>query len=585
MIIRIFSSTLPTFKELHFHEGLNVLLAEKSEGATSRQTRNAVGKSSMVEIVHFLMGADCPKDSLFRCNDLVEHRFGLEFILKNSSVEVERTCSNPSRVIVNNADMSDWAIKAKEDRQTGENIISNSKWREVLGKLIFNIPIDLPRFSPTFRSLFSYFARRVEAGAFMNPVQQYKNQQDWDYQVAISYILGLDWDIPREIEEIRQRESSLKTLRKELKTGVMETIMGSAATLKSKLTVADRKFKKLREQISTFQVLPEYRDLEREASELVVRISELSNENTIDEETVLELEAAIQDEKPPKLIDVRKMYEEAGIVLPETTIKRIEDVEKFHIAIVSNRRSHLQGEIESALQRVKQRQLEMERIDNRRREIMEILNTHGALDQFNKLQQEVNRVQAEVEELRKRHEIAEKVETTGADLSIERKQLHKRLMDDHKEQSEIIEEAIITFEDLSSELSEREGSLTIDPTERGPVFDVRIEARRSRGISSMQIFCFDMMLTILSQKKEIGPGFLIHDSHLFDGMDTRQIAKALEIGARTADQNNFQYIVSMNSDMVPYPEFNTEFEFKKYLLPITLTDATEDGGLFGFRFE
>ncbi len=92
-------------------------------------------------------------------------------------------------------------------------------------------------------------------------------------------------------------------------------------------------------------------------------------------------------------------------------------------------------------------------------------------------------------------------------------------------------------------------------------------------------------MIVLCQKRGIGPGYLIHDSHLFDGMDTRQIAKALEIGARTAKEYDFQYIVTINSDMVPYSEFSHEFKFDNYTLPITLTDATEDGGLFGFRFE
>ncbi len=88
----------------------------------------------------------------------------------------------------------------------------------------------------------------------------------------------------------------------------------------------------------------------------------------------------------------------------------------------------------------------MQQTDHRRREIMEILNSHGALDQYNKLQKELNRLQADVEELSKRHKMAETIETTGTDLSIERKQLHRRLMNDHKEQSEIIEEAIIIFD-------------------------------------------------------------------------------------------------------------------------------------------
>jgi uncharacterized protein YydD (DUF2326 family) len=47
----------------------------------------------------------------------------------------------------------------------------------------------------------------------------------------------------------------------------------------------------------------------------------------------------------------------------------------------------------------------------------------------------------------------------------------------------------------------------------------------------MQIFFFDLMLTEISLKSGPGPGFLIHDSHLFDGVDERQVAKALQLGA------------------------------------------------------
>jgi len=39
MIHRVFSS-LPTFKELEFHPGLNILIAKKEVGATDKQTRN-----------------------------------------------------------------------------------------------------------------------------------------------------------------------------------------------------------------------------------------------------------------------------------------------------------------------------------------------------------------------------------------------------------------------------------------------------------------------------------------------------------------------------------------------------------------
>jgi uncharacterized protein YydD (DUF2326 family) len=65
-MIRRLSSDLESFKTLSFNPGLNVLLADKSEGATDKLSRNRAGKTSFIELVHFLFGADVRKDSIFR---------------------------------------------------------------------------------------------------------------------------------------------------------------------------------------------------------------------------------------------------------------------------------------------------------------------------------------------------------------------------------------------------------------------------------------------------------------------------------------------------------------------------------------
>lgn len=77
----------------------------------------------------------------------------------------------------------------------------------------------------------------------------------------------------------------------------------------------------------------------------------------------------------------------------------------------------------------------------------------------------------------------------------------------------------------------------------GGALEHHIDGQRSKGITNMQIFCFDLMLTEISLKHGRGPGFLIHDSHLFDGVDERQVAKALQLGAQRAEAAGFQYIV------------------------------------------
>lgn len=57
-MIRELKSDLESFKTLTFGPGLNIILTDKSRDATDPQSRNGAGKTSFVELVHFLLGAD-----------------------------------------------------------------------------------------------------------------------------------------------------------------------------------------------------------------------------------------------------------------------------------------------------------------------------------------------------------------------------------------------------------------------------------------------------------------------------------------------------------------------------------------------
>ena len=185
--------------------------------------------------------------------------------------------------------------------------------------------------------------------------------------------------------------------------------------------------------------------------------------------------------------------------------------------------------------------------------------------------------------LRQRFEAAEQFEGTKNELKVEQNRLTLRLHQDFSEQRHCLDEAILAFEKTSQHLYESAGSMTIDVTEKGPKFEFPMQGSRSKGIKNMQIFCFDLMLMRLCATRNIGPNFLIHDSHLFDGVDGRQVISALKIGAETAEAVGFQYIVTMNEDYA-FKETIDGFNLKDYVFPVVFTDATEDGGLFGVRF-
>lgn len=580
MIHRVFSD-LPTFKNLTFRVGLNVLLAQKSPGATERQTRNRAGKTSFVEIVHFLLGGNTGPDSVFRTAALAPFKFGIELDLRGQTVTAERTGSSAAKLELHAADTSGWPVAPA----MGHATLSNPDWRTVLGVLFFGLPPseDDGAAAPTFRSLFAYFARRQAAGAFVTPEKQSAMQQLGDQQMALMYLLGLDWTIARGWHVVRERERTLKELKNAAGAGIFGEVIGTVAELRTQLTVAEAAAHQLRTRLENFRVLPEYESFEREASQLTGEINDFANDNTADRQLVRELERSLSAEMPPPLTELERLYADAGVALPGVALRRFDEVRTFHESIIRNRREYLGGEKDAAESRIAAREEKKGRLVERRVEIMRVLSTGGALQQFSQLQGELNRREAEVESLRQRFQAAQTLEGTKTELEIERAGLLRRLRQDFNEQEGLLRDAILAFEEASSSLYESAGSLNPRETDNGPVFDIRMQGDRSRGIKQMQIFCFDMMMMQLCAKRGTGPGFLIHDSHLFDGVDGRQIAAALEVGAKTAEKFGFQYIVTMNEDDA-FKETRTGFDLSQYLLPIRLTDASENGGLFGIRF-
>ena len=109
-MIRHIYSTLPTFKTLRFNPGLNILLSEKSPGATDRQTRNGAGKTSFIELIHFLSGGNCEATSIFKLDAFVNHTFGMDFDLGDASTTAERSGEKPSKLTVS-TESSDTTLK------------------------------------------------------------------------------------------------------------------------------------------------------------------------------------------------------------------------------------------------------------------------------------------------------------------------------------------------------------------------------------------------------------------------------------------------------------------------------------------
>lgn len=591
MILSI-ESDLPTFKSVRFHSGLNVLLSDRAPGSTKKQTRNSAGKTSLVELIHFLLGSKADKDSLARHAELVAYTFKGTFRLGGEPVVVRRSGDEPSRILIDEGAAERLGAKTRTDKKSGETYISNEAWREVLGHWMFGLPAQLrgsaycESFTPTFRSMLAYFARR-NPGGFLHPFKQSEKQMAWDWQVNLSYLFGLDWTIPFELQRVRGKERQLEELKKVADGGALGEVIGTVAELRPKVVLADAKAEKLRNDLANFKVVDQYRDMSNRAAEARNEMLRIERRATSIKETLAYLQTSLERERMPETSEVERVYAAIGIELPELARRRFDAVSDFHRSVVENRRVHLQAEISELELELAEGQAKSGALDETRQQILRFLEGGGAFEDFLVLQRTLAGLEAEAASLSQRFQAAELLEGQKTELEIERSRLRLRLQADHQARKSRLNDAILFIGKLISELyDDRTGEFVVEASESGPNFGITIQGDRGRGgIANVEIFCIDMALLYLSAKDGRGPGFVVHDSHLFDGVDERQIALALQYGGEIAEQAHAQYIVTMNSDIFDRLPLPADMDRKDIVLPVRLSDHDETGGLFGFRFD
>lgn len=571
-----------SFKEVQFTTGFNVVLAERTKESTIKDSRNGLGKTSLIQIIHFCLGGN-PSRTLSN-NKLADWTFTLDFEISRKKYSVSRNTTNYKNVIIE-GDCGDWPIKPEVDKETGKQLMRMNDWRRALGVLIFGMQLTyMEEYAPTFRSCISYFARQDgERGGFLEPFSQYRNQKEWDRQVNNAFLLELDWACASKWQILKDRKKVLDQIKREAESGILQQLQGSIGELEAKKIRLEEETQKQQAELADFRVHPQYTRIEREANQLTSRIHDLANDNVSDRQLLGYYEKSIETEKEANLESVDAIYRQAGVVMPESVKRRLEEVREFHRQVAANRKDFLQSEIDRLKHILTERDDEIRTLSERRSELLSILRTHRALEEYTRLQQRNVTMISDLKDVTNRLENLKKFEQGKSAVKIDLELLQQQARVSLSERSKIKQEAISLFNSNSQFLYESSGTLSIDITPNGYAFKVNIEREGSHGINNMKIFCYDLMLAQIWAAKKVSPGLLIHDSILFADVDERQKALALELAAKESKNRGFQYICTMNSDGVPYKDFSREFDFDQYVR-VRLTDKTEVGALFGIRF-
>jgi uncharacterized protein YydD (DUF2326 family) len=213
-----------------------------------------------------------------------------------------------------------------------------------------------------------------------------------------------------------------------------------------------------------------------------------------------------------------------------------------------------------------------------------LLQEGGALETFQEMQKNLGATEGRIAELRERLASVQALKEAQSFLNKQSQALEDMTKNDLEQRREHVEEIKTLFSEYAYKIygSRRPATLGIRESDHGYVFSPTLGGDDSAGVKSIEIFCFDLAMAVTAKRAGHGPDFLVHDSHLYDAVEARQIASALELASDVCAAENMQYIVGMNSDDLD--KARAMSPSLSYYQCATMTDEYEQGGLFGIRF-
>lgn len=569
------------FKSFDFRAGMNIVAAERTVSAQSTDSRNGTGKTSLIEVVHYLLGA---KSSGHVCARKVFGSTTFSLTLDWPTADGELTAERKggeNRVRTTPALTAHTGFFPPASASIGLD-----RWKTELKRALYPQSTDIDGVKA--RTLLGYAIRREREGGFQEPLKfSTAAIKQTVFSTHLAYLLGLDAKLVEQYQTLAEKRSSTIALKKALNGLELGDAVGiDQARLEGRARLLDHEIEQLEGQIARFEVIPEFERLRNRADEISALIDQLSRRDEIDTRNEADIRESLQREHLPADDYLSTAFAELGVALPNEVRRRFDEVKRFHGVIAENRHQFLNAELQETTARLRRRRNERRDLDEERAGIMRRLQQGGALAGLQLLQYSLASKQSELQSLKEQTALLDRIRDIEDEVSQDLRELRQRVHADLRSRESYVAEASHLFTDYARQIysSDREAYLTIKEGDRNLLIDPHIQNQDSNGIGNMRMLCFDLVCAVMAHRGGRGPDFLVHDGRLYDGVDERQVASGLRLAAEVAEAEGMQYIVPINSDVLAKARDNN-FDPDPYLLQPMLTDTDESGGLFGFRFD
>lgn len=575
-MLRRLSANKEEFRPIDFVEGLNMIVAERDPEATEKDSRNARGKTSLLQAIDYCLGAT--RTSAFRSLADDDWAFTLELDLFGDRVQATREVRGGSRVAVQG--LTGAAEVVLRDYRREDGTVSLADWKFLLGLALFGLDEQFKAGAQgiSVRTLLSYVIR-LEAPR--DPTKILAQQPAWSSRQHIAFLLGLDWRYTQELTRMQKDQDAFKALAYASEVQLVPGLMEDEADLLIRRGELERELASARQQAEAFVVLEDPEGTLAESDAVAAELINLNDEQMVATRLLALYSDSIDENAQDAGNDVvGEVYRELGLVFTPAALRRFDEVEAFHRTLAGNRRRFIESEVERLEVAVRDREPRIRQLQSRRQELVRQLAIGGGLDDLIELQRRVSDAATRLEALDEAIQKVRSVSAAQDALNVRQATCRRDARGDLERDRQFLDAVNSRFSGMIRSLYGRSASVAVDIDELGYKFSIKVSGSSSSGITKMQLFAFDLTLMELSRHGR-HPHFLIHDSAVFDGVDPRQVAGALNLARDSAAAGNAQYIVTMNTNDVP--EAIAAAAWYPTAVRRTILD-TETGGAFGVVF-
>lgn len=541
------------FKEISFHDGVNIILGEKYDDSLIRGRKtNGVGKSMSIEFLDFCFLNDYEKSRIARIPKEIfelEENVMLDLEIGGEAITIKRNRKEADKpVIIRNG-----KVVSFDKIQDARDYLTEIIFFELNGKMV-----------PSFRNLFSILMRD-ERSEFTDIIKCHDlRKQIPDDLSAHLFLLGFSLEAYRntlsKIKEIGNVTTVIAKNKKELTQEGKKKI----SDVRAELNALEDELQKLEEAIESFKTNETFDSMEAELIELESMLEQLRKR----QKALRHDYDKIRRMPKPEQIDdneIELVYNQFKSDLGNAVVKSLNEVvgfknkvEEFQRMLVNQKAKELEKQLQEIAEQIRV-------IDDEYSEKLKIIDKKGILKN---LKTSLKIYEAKKDSLSHTKFLFEQYEKNDKKkklLKLQKTQEILKIDNEIEENSKILQSFMnIILEIHEAIMGNKECSFniqTIDTAKsKTPVeLNLRIYDDGSHSVDRTKVFIYDMALLFNSFTRQRHPLFLVHDN-IFD-VDQDTLVQCLNYLYKQEEKfQDFQYILTLNRDKIENEERRKEIK-------------------------